>query len=354
MTTALCTNCGSLKFGALCQCKDCGCCPTETSSLDVAFTDHYLTENTLTQFGDVLRFFRTRAADEAQAFWAFIGFVSSNYPEIVFAQIPRKYRGAVDALLQLRDIPAVIVEDSPRIDVVERSDPISQYLSRVRHHLITCERCGTPQSFAVWSRINGSIDDWVKLLITSGHLFAVRCPECNHTRIVPYDSLYIDIERFAAIWLSHPADQCEFPIANPTSEELFSISSDFSLRRVGTAEGLAEKVTILEHGIDDITVECTKLALCIQHGIDITEPMYFDSVERSLIKGKSFVFELPRTETRMQYSLRANKSAMAHIVQSVSPTLHKINSNWPALDRSQLLRTLEKTGMMRPINVTGT
>ena len=195
MTIALCINCGSLKFGALCPCEECGCGPTPAMSLDVAFTDHYLTENTLKRFGNLIRHLHSKTSDEALAFWAFMSFVSTYHPEIVLSDIPLKYQQSVATLLKSTQIPNVIVNDSDRIDAVEAAEPDShlQYFSRRRHYQIDCKSCGSKRSYAIWSRISGGIDDWVKDYIRDGSLFASKCAACETVQYLPYDTLHRDI-----------------------------------------------------------------------------------------------------------------------------------------------------------------
>jgi hypothetical protein len=104
MTTALCINCGTFKVGAFNVCSSCGCVPTGNIDLDLAFTDHYLSEETLCQFGDLIRTLHSETEDEGLAFRAM-------------------------ALLQKADLPAIQVVDNPRLDVVESHDPDMRYLS---------------------------------------------------------------------------------------------------------------------------------------------------------------------------------------------------------------------------------
>jgi hypothetical protein len=57
MTTAVCTQCGGTKFGALCPCDRCGITPSSTSekAKSVLLSDHYYTLNELNELGKAVK-----------------------------------------------------------------------------------------------------------------------------------------------------------------------------------------------------------------------------------------------------------------------------------------------------------
>ena len=128
---ALCMNCGTVKFGAICPCAECGVASTGDMRLDIAFSDHHLSTRTLKQLGAVVKALRepaepdTRAHDaqpddaekrDAVRFWAFISYVSRNHPSILTADPPPELAAAVNDLLGRKrgTLPAVELEDGRR------------------------------------------------------------------------------------------------------------------------------------------------------------------------------------------------------------------------------------------------
>lgn len=71
MTTALCLNCGKIKFGALCICPNCNHEPEDISELDLIFTDHFLPGEFLKLLGEDLQKIRSLETNEEIAVKAF-------------------------------------------------------------------------------------------------------------------------------------------------------------------------------------------------------------------------------------------------------------------------------------------
>jgi len=53
MTTAICYHCGEFKYGAFCECEECGHFPQTDDDLvrSLVMTDHYFDTNTLKSMG---------------------------------------------------------------------------------------------------------------------------------------------------------------------------------------------------------------------------------------------------------------------------------------------------------------
>ena len=81
MTWALCFNCGATKFGAICPCPQCGFTSTGDMNLDIAFSDHRLSEETLRAFGAVVGSIHRVCDDDHLRFWTFIHYVSTRHPD---------------------------------------------------------------------------------------------------------------------------------------------------------------------------------------------------------------------------------------------------------------------------------
>lgn len=82
MTEALCLHCGTIKFGAICPCGECGVASSGDMELDIAFSDHCVSADTLIRFGTVIRKIRTTCANEEIVAWSFLAYVSVHYPAL--------------------------------------------------------------------------------------------------------------------------------------------------------------------------------------------------------------------------------------------------------------------------------
>ena len=355
MTVALCTNCGSTKFGTSFPCKECGCGSTGNSDLDIAFTDHYLTEDTLHGFGQIIKCLREQTQDEGVAFWAFMKHITEHYPEIMMSETPRRYDAAAQSLLDQTDVPEVMVEDSPRLDTVEDSTPDAKYMSRVRHHRIECESCGHVHSFAVWSRINGTANPWLHGMIASGRLFTGRCRQCGAEQIVPYDTLYLNIDNDKpfAIWLRMPDTSLQFRYSTPSQEYFDKLDVSFTLRTVKTPLELAEKIHVFLDGYDDILVEFIKTTLCFQREIDLTQPLYYLATKKGLLSGKTMTFGVLGLEgsEEISYPLSSQKSKLDQIMGKIQPVIPDLSSEWNCVDRDFVMQMLQNNGMMTRLDI---
>ncbi len=83
MTMALCFNCGHTKFGAICPCPKCKVASTGNMELDIVFSDHNYSVETLGQFGGVVRAIHGVCGDPQLCFWTFLYYVTTHHPEIL-------------------------------------------------------------------------------------------------------------------------------------------------------------------------------------------------------------------------------------------------------------------------------
>ena len=123
---------------------------------------------------------------------------------------------------------------------------------------ISCPQCGKTQEFTVWRSVNVTVDPEVKEVLLKGKLTTFRCKSCGHEAIVPYDTIYHDMDRQFMIFLFHqevPTDlEKLLPLAMPkTGRKLF--------RLVRSWNELLEKVFIFDAELDDRLVEALKLAM---------------------------------------------------------------------------------------------
>jgi len=114
MTWALCFNCGATKFGALCPCPECEAASTGDVGLDIAFSDHRMSEATLAAFGAVVRSIRQVCDDDQLRFWSFIEYVATRHPDVLGLELPAEERARCDDVLARAKPPPVVVEESER------------------------------------------------------------------------------------------------------------------------------------------------------------------------------------------------------------------------------------------------
>lgn len=112
MTIALCLNCGEMKFGAFCPCPRCEAGSSGNMELDIVFSDHNLTEDTLKGLGVVLEHFHTKTQDPAVAFWSLIRYISVNHEDILQVPVPDKFADRVSEIYSEDEIPIVLIQSS--------------------------------------------------------------------------------------------------------------------------------------------------------------------------------------------------------------------------------------------------
>jgi hypothetical protein len=114
MTWALCLHCGATKFGAICPCPECSVNSTGNAHLDIAFSDHHLSEATLKAFGEVVRSIHRACDDRELCFWSFIYYVCTNHPDILEIDLSPEQQALCAAILASAKPPRVEVEESER------------------------------------------------------------------------------------------------------------------------------------------------------------------------------------------------------------------------------------------------
>lgn len=112
MTWALCFNCGATKFGAICPCPECSVASTGDMNLDIAFSDHRMSVDSLKAFGAVVRAIRAVCLDEQLRFWSFLRVVSLRHSEILSVRLAPEQARSCDEVLSRADPPVVVVHES--------------------------------------------------------------------------------------------------------------------------------------------------------------------------------------------------------------------------------------------------
>jgi hypothetical protein len=80
--------------------------------LDIAFSDHHLSEDTLTAFGAVVASIRRVCADDQLRFWSFIHYVATRHPDILGVTMPAEQSERCEAVVASANPHPVTVEES--------------------------------------------------------------------------------------------------------------------------------------------------------------------------------------------------------------------------------------------------
>jgi hypothetical protein len=83
-------------------------------NLDIAFSDHFLTEDTLRAFGAVVAAIRRVCDDEPLRYWSFIHYVSTRHPELLGVSLEKEQRDWCEDVVRRANPPPVTVEQSRR------------------------------------------------------------------------------------------------------------------------------------------------------------------------------------------------------------------------------------------------
>jgi hypothetical protein len=107
MTTALCTGCGSIKFGAWLACKTCGVSSTGDHNLDIFMSDHYLDEKSLAFLAAVVTRIRGVVGDPAAVQQLFTYYAVQRLPGLGKVEIDPGQRIQIEAVLERAGVPQI-------------------------------------------------------------------------------------------------------------------------------------------------------------------------------------------------------------------------------------------------------
>lgn len=107
MTVALCICCGELKFGAFCPCDKCKVSSSGNKDVDVAFTDHFHSPETLEEFGAVIKKMKSVCRDTDELYWCFVYWVLKNHPGILKGSLDPELEEQIVEILGDIELPKV-------------------------------------------------------------------------------------------------------------------------------------------------------------------------------------------------------------------------------------------------------
>ena len=112
MTSALCLNCGKVKFGALCPCHICKDEPEGEADLLLFFTDHFLPQGLLKPLGEDLNKLKELESNENLVIQAFLLNSKQYFSEdIQEAIVSEGDITEVEELLKKANLPVHTVEE---------------------------------------------------------------------------------------------------------------------------------------------------------------------------------------------------------------------------------------------------
>ena len=141
--------------------------------------------------------------------------------------------------------------------------------------MITCPHCQAENDFKVIDHINIDRNPELRAKVQDLSCFRIECPNCGETAIAVHPCLYHDMSNQFMVWLWPEED-------NPPRAE-FDPLAGYKLRIVDSLNGFREKISILERGLDDRTIEIMKLLLFSQlnRDLDVVELLFHELDERT-------------------------------------------------------------------------
>lgn len=125
---------------------------------------------------------------------------------------------------------------------------------------ITCPKCGATAEHKVWESVNVTLNPSFREKIFNEELYSWTCPKCSLKATVPTYTLYHDMDRSFVIhyFPLRPGNEGVDPklLKSPMNK-----IGGYRYRAVFDIYDFKEKISILESGLDDCTVELLKYML---------------------------------------------------------------------------------------------
>jgi len=130
MTMALCLFCGELKFGALCQCEECGEGSTGEMEIDIAFSDHRMTKKSLIALGRIVKHINeSEAKPQEVKFWVFLKYIAVTCPGLLVGDFdfPKEVESEYLRII----FPPIKIDYTKQVDVNDVIDYLTGIIARV-------------------------------------------------------------------------------------------------------------------------------------------------------------------------------------------------------------------------------
>ncbi len=171
-------------------------------------------------------------------------------------------------------------------------------MSTIEETKFTCPACSKSSKIKKWKYIQA--DDKLVYQLIEGDIFGFRCKNCGYTTMFNYPCVYHNAKKKQLIYMvpdynAIPKDKLVESVESLNNEEIPTDLSGYTVRMVGTAPELMEKVIIAQYDLDDRVMEITKIGIVL--GIYQKSPImkltsvYFDAGSKYKIVMKTTMGE---------------------------------------------------------------
>ncbi|OAN61013.1 hypothetical protein A8B79_05930 [Balneola sp. EhC07] len=344
MTVALCTKCGNIKKGLLVPCDNCGI-GSRNSDFELLFTDHYISEITIRDFGALISKLQDSAIDKSVAEWAFYYIINTYYPEFGISDIPPTYTESSKELVKELVLDNIIIEDGPILSNID-----DKYATMVKHYKTNCPFCKSSMSFAAWHVLNGTSDANLKSGLNEGRFFRSKCMRCDKVHSVYYDMIYFDIEyNPAVILLKDSLSDISHEMKTVTKDYFEELFEGFNYRKVRSQNELIEKVRIFRDDLDDIEVELAKHIIHSSSESKKNSSLVYSHKRSNIIKGQSLVFKNSINQSdSILYSMRKHAEQRRYLISLMKKRLNKDKHDWLVINQDRVETLLGEIGVKIP------
>ncbi|MGV3664309.1 MAG: hypothetical protein ACO1TE_29325 [Prosthecobacter sp.] len=93
-------------------------------SLDITFSDHQYSDETLAEFGGVIKAIGEVSQDPYERFWAFLQYVSTYHPSILAITLEGDMPARIKRVLDAITLPPVTVKPSWKMEALSEKDQV--------------------------------------------------------------------------------------------------------------------------------------------------------------------------------------------------------------------------------------
>lgn len=214
-------------------------------------------------------------------------------------------------------------------------------MSNVISKEVACPNCNEVVNAHLYISINATNDPQFREDLLSEKLLKWKCENCSYEGRFTYPLLYNDMKRRFMIYLIPKIDR--FQLADRALEDDYRNLKGITKRITPDFNSLKEKIFIFESGLDDMTVELTKLAIsetvAKKHNLEKVEEGYLSMYNRET-NTMGFTFFVGENHEPYVQSARLEVYARsAQIVSEVGQNDKKL-SGFIKIDREWAENTL--------------
>jgi hypothetical protein len=179
--------------------------------------------------------------------------------------------------------------------------------------------------------------------------------QCGEEAHVEHDLLYHDMVKRLAIWLKYPDDKRSFREHDQGSDIFPKIGTAtgarYTCRAVASFHDLLEKILLFDDGYSDIAIELFKFGVCVREGVDIADPLYYETTRRRILGGQSIkLVHIVRGESlERSYDCARYFAPLAPTARKLEESFSAVVEPWPCVDRKYVVALLQASGLMREL-----